>query len=454
MSSEANLIALQRELDWLQQVIQGQLENYLAAEPAMINLSKWLPPLFESDESALAQLVNKWTLQPSERLALALALAPHLRPHALDIFLLESNQTGRVLTELGGINDARQHGFLPTGQTLAFLLSANQPDAWQEYWRITSAEHCLMREHILYLEKENERSARINSYLRLSEAWLHYLLTGKEVRPEHEIDFPARPIYCHQDWDNLIVEQNVLSQLLEIRHWLEHGNDLLDKYKLVGKIKAGYRALFYGPPGTGKTLATCLLGKSMNKEVYRVDPTMVVSKYIGETEKNLGRVFDIAQDREWILFFDEADALFAKRTTATTSNDRHANQQTAYLLQRIEDFPGVVILATNLRANMDEAFTRRFQAIVQFVMPRPAERLRLWQDAFSDSLELASNIDLNEIADRFEVAGGTIINVLRACAIAAAAAKTHTVTYEVLLQSLRRELAKENKSLKLHKEIL
>ena len=117
-------------------------------------------------------------------------------------------------------------------------------------------------------------------------------------------------------------------------------------------LKAGYRTLFYGPPGTGKTLCATLIGKKNGMDVYRIDLSMIVSKYIGETEKNLANVFDQAENRNWILFFDEADALFGKRTSTNTSNDRHSNQEIAYLLQRIEDFPGTVVLATNLKSKL------------------------------------------------------------------------------------------------------
>ena len=443
--------ALQRELDWLQQVIEAQLTAYLGAEPQACDLSHWPPPPLDADTSggttALAQLVRDMQLQPSERLAIALALAPHLRPQALDMLLLESSQTKRVITEFGGIADARQRGFQPSGQTLAFLLSANHPPAWEDYLRIAATDHPLMREQVLRLDHEPNSGPRIAAPLRLSEQWLHYLLSGETPRPERDSDFPAQPITSAQDWPDLVLDANVAAQVLEIRHWLQHGERLMRDYGLAHKIRPGYRALFYGPPGTGKTLSACLLGKSMGREVYRVDASMVVSKYIGETEKNLGRVFDVAQHRDWILFFDEADALFGKRTTATTSNDRHANQQTGYLLQRIEDFPGVVILATNLRSNLDEAFTRRFQAMVHFAMPGPKERLRLWQAAFSGSLELAADIDLPALAERHELAGGAIINVLRTCALAAVAAGTRTVTREMLIKGLRRELAKEHKTL-------
>jgi SpoVK/Ycf46/Vps4 family AAA+-type ATPase len=222
---------------------------------------------------------------------------------------------------------------------------------------------------------------------------------------------------------------------------------LMTEWGLENKIKPGYRTLFYGPPGTGKTLTATLLGKSTNREVYRVDLSMIVSKYIGETEKNLSKIFDVAQHKDWILFFDEADALFGKRTTASSSNDRHANQQTGYLLQRIEDFPGVIILASNLKENMDEAFSRRFQSMIHFTMPSPEERMLLWEKAFSGTCTLETDIDIEKIAEQYELSGGAIINVLRYCALTAIQKKGTVVSKNDLLEGIRREFKKENRTL-------
>lgn len=139
---------------------------------------------------------------------------------------------------------------------------------------------------------------------------------------------------------------------------IEHRHTLLDDWQLQDKIQPGFRSLFYGPPSTGKRLTASLLGKVTDLPVYRVDLAMVVSKYIGETEKNLAKVFNQAEKNDWILFFDEADALFGKRSETNSSNDRHANQEVVFLLQRIEHFPGIILLATNLKTNIDAAFAR------------------------------------------------------------------------------------------------
>ncbi|MEJ0103902.1 MAG: ATP-binding protein [Bacteroidota bacterium] len=189
------------------------------------------------------------------------------------------------------------------------------------------------------------------------------------------------------------------------------------------------------------------MGKTSGRDVYRIDLSAIVSKYIGETEKNLSGIFNIASHKNWILFFDEADALFGKRTAANSSNDRFANQQTAYLLQRIEDFPGIVILATNLKANIDEAFSRRFQAMIHFNMPGPEERYRLWISAFTGTCTLDPGIDLHKIAEEYELAGGAIINILRNCALSVIRRQDTVVQPAELYESIRREFKKDNKTL-------
>ncbi len=169
-----------------------------------------------------------------------------------------------------------------------------------------------------------------------------------------------------QSWNDLVLDKETLKQVEEIKTWLKDSSSAKPDSSLKKKPKAGYRTLFYGPPGTGKTSTAALIGRELNKPVYKVDLSMVVSKYIGETEKNLELLFARAEDKDWILFFDEADALFGKRTEVKDSHDRYANQEVSYLLQRMEDYNGLVILATNMKSNIDKAFTRRFNSILRF----------------------------------------------------------------------------------------
>lgn len=173
---------------------------------------------------------------------------------------------------------------------------------------------------------------------------------------------------------------------------------------------------------------------------------MIVSKYIGETEKNLASVFDMAENKNWILFFDEADALFGKRTATSSSNDRYANQEIAYLLQRIEDFPGLIILATNLKINLDDAFARRFQSMIHFPMPDVNERYQLWENAFRHHLKPSSGTDLKKIAEKHVLAGGAIINVLMHCLLYAKSTGS-AINEQTILDGIKKELKKEGKTI-------
>ncbi|NHN24920.1 ATP-binding protein [Flavobacterium jejuense] len=447
MKSKTNITILHEELDWLDKVIQQVISSYLLQEGHEKDWHDIPLPDLSMENGSYATLVNEWSLNMYERLAMALCLAPHLRPELLDIFFGKNGIYDRGFTEFGGVIDKNHSGFIPTGQTLAFLITATHKELRNEVHKIVSKENILIKEDVLQLADTEDFIPKLNGVISLHPNWFHYFITHEKISVAQSASFPAQKITSPLNWEDVVLDPIVMEQVNEILVWLEHGTTLLNEWGLNNKIKPGYRALFYGPPGTGKSLTATLLGKATNKEVYRIDLSMIVSKYIGETEKNLSKVFDIAKDKEWILFFDEADALFGKRTAANSSNDRHANQQTAHLLQLIEDFPGVVILASNLRANMDEAFTRRFQAIIHFNMPSIEERYQLWQNAFSGICSLSEEIDLYQIAEDYELAGGAIINVLRYCALAAIGRNDSVVLKNELLKGIKREFNKENKTI-------
>lgn len=213
------------------------------------------------------------------------------------------------------------------------------------------------------------------------------------------------------------------------------------------KLKPGFKALFFGEPGTGKSLTAALLGKLHGLEVYRVDLSMVISKYIGDTEKNLEKVFKKAENKNWILFLDECESLLSKRTGISDSHDKYSNQEVAYLLQRLEDYPGLVILATNMRNNLDDAFTRRLQSIVYFQKPQPRERLRLWKGAFSEISQPPAEEELQRIAQQYELSGGSIMNVVQFASLKALSRAEKLITTEDVVNGIRKEFRKEGKTL-------
>lgn len=197
-------------------------------------------------------------------------------------------------------------------------------------------------------------------------------LTAEAVGlPRIGTTFPAERIETDRDWDDLVLQAGARSQLDQIELWVRMNDSPPDHRGLGERVKPGYRALFHGAPGTGKTLTATLLGKRIDRPVVRIDVARVVSKYVGETEKDLAELFDQAEAKGWILFFDEADALFGKRTEIPDSHDRYADQQVAFLLQRIENHSGLVILATKERGTIDEAFLHRCQTVIDFP-PRSA----------------------------------------------------------------------------------
>ena len=374
-----------------------------------------------------------------ERVIVMLALMPHIKPQALDTFFLQNGALDRQFTQFGGWKGLSHGGFLPTGETAVFIIAGDEPIKRCEVVRMFQRDHWFYTSNILRLEGANEGEPFLSGQLRVSEEFLSHVLLDREYKPDYSIGFPAKLITTPLEWEDMVLDYQTHEALEEINTWIEHQHTIMEDWGLKRILKAGYRALFYGPPGTGKTLAATLLGKKNNMDVYRVDLSMIVSKYIGETEKNLAKVFDLAENRNWILFFDEADALFGKRTSTNTSNDRHANQEVAYLLQRIEDFPGTVILATNLKSNIDEAFSRRFQSIIYFPIPSEELRAELWRsmlpkDWLGDDAE-----ELIATAAKSELSGGSIANVVRKCAVQLVNKPLNKVDKNVILTALNIE---------------
>ena len=224
-------------------------------------------------------------------------------------------------------------------------------------------------------------------------------------------------VVTHFRWDDLVLPDEDIDRLWEIVVYQQYRQQVFSAWNLVSKLPygGGIAALFSGPPGTGKTMAASVIANALGRELHRVDLSRVVDKYIGETEKNLGGVFDAAAAAGAVLLFDEADALFAKRTAVSSSNDRYANLETNFLLQRIEAHAGVTLLTTNNPRSIDEAFLRRIQFKVEFPFPDPAMRARLWIESLPAELPLAADVQPDVLGARFELAGGHIrAAVLRA----------------------------------------
>lgn len=254
------------------------------------------------------------------------------------------------------------------------------------------------------------------------------------------IDRLARRVRPQRTWDDLVLPADHLAQLKELAARYRNRATVYGDWGFRPTPSAGVVALFAGPSGTGKTLAAEILAGELALDLYKLDLSAVVSKYIGETEKNLDQVFDAAAAGNVVLFFDEADAIFGKRTEVSDAHDRYANVETAYLLQRLESYDGVVVLATNLAKNIDTAFLRRVHAMVEFPVPELPERRQIWEQNLRREA-LGDDIDLDALAMRFDIPGGSIRNAAVAAAFLAAEAAS-SITMETILLALRRELQK------------
>jgi len=233
----------------------------------------------------------------------------------------------------------------------------------------------------------------------------------------------GKRIQWRQTWDDLVLPEDSLDEIQEFMARMKHRRRVYDQWGFSRKMAKGLglSALFAGPPGTGKTMVAGLIAHELSLDLYQIDLSRIVSKYVGETEKNLAELFDAAEAGHAILLFDEADSLFAKRTEVKSSVDRYANLEVNYLLQRMEAFSGMTILTTNLDSSIDDAFRRRISFKVDFPFPEPEDRERLWQTMLPTEAVVGDGIDFERLANRYEMSGGYIRNaVLRAAFLAAA----------------------------------
>lgn len=439
-----NAACIASEIDWFRQILDLRIRLHAGQETECADpLTAFPPPELPASGSPYAEVVRSLGLGAAERLVLVLAFIPHVAPAVLDSFFIPNRGLERRFTEFGGLIGMSHGGFLPTGETAMYLLAGTDVGLRLRYQELFRHPHDLYRHNVLRLDHRHPEEPLLSSALYLTAEYLERLTTGGTYHPPFSAEFPAERVTTPYAWDDLVLDPPTREEVEDIVTWVRHQDVLMREWRLAQRLKPGFRVLFYGPPGTGKTLTACLMGKATGLAVYRIDLSKVVSKYIGETEKNLARLFDQARHQDWILFFDEADALFGKRTESRTANDRAANQQISYLLQRIESFPGLVILATNLRSNLDEAFARRFQSMIHFGLPDREQRLRLWQDHFrAKPYRLAPDVDLRHVARDYDLSGGSILNALRHACLKAVARGSREIRAHDLLRGVRRELRK------------
>jgi hypothetical protein len=291
--------------------------------------------------------------------------------------------------------------------------------------------------------KRAAEGARLQALAEDRPVDMAHLHAGARAQNAAGLERLARRIEPQVAWEDLVLPAAVLAQLGELTARARHREQVLDTWGMGTKSSKGrgITALFAGDSGTGKTMSAEVVAGELGLDLYVIDLSSVVDKYIGETEKNLDRIFSEADRVNGVLLFDEADAIFGKRSEVKDSHDRYANVEVAYLLQRMELFDGLAILTTNLRSNVDEAFTRRLDAVVDFPMPEEEDRRRLWDRNLGPALPQSEDIDPDFLAQAFKLSGGNIRNIAVAAAYLAAT-EGRAVGMRDLIRATEREYRK------------
>jgi hypothetical protein len=443
--SKSTQPTLSPEFDYMERLIRYRLNKFFPSDE-----DSTAPPFPEIDTWHLPwkEFVTKNKLTEDEISLLLIGITPHIQPGLFDRAIEKKIKGAIDFPPIGGVRGKNCRFFLPTGETALFLLADDDLDERLQVQQFFGAEHIFWEKKIIWLEDMQNGEPSMHGRLIISPDYVDLLIYGIHKSPQFSISFPAKKIAPSKrpnppKLDDLVIPTELEDQIKELKSWLKYNDVLMDKYNMRDRLRQGYRTLFYGPPGTGKTFTAQILGNDpdIGREVYKIDLSMVVSKYIGETEKNLELLFARAEDKRWILFFDEADAIFGKRTNVRDAHDKYANQEVSYLLQRMEDYNGLVILATNMKNNIDDAFMRRFNSTLKFPFPDANQRELIWRKSFPENIifrerpgvdpfpdkyneacgikTTIEKVDVPSQVKKYELAGGNIINVVHYAGIKA-----------------------------------
>jgi hypothetical protein len=441
-----NNSTLSTEQSWLRSCIATRIAVCKKELPADSDIFALNPlPEINTANDEYAALIQKHNFSSEERLLLALAISNHVDPRTLNGFMEtpQLQMLSRVLKSENGLSIS------PTAETFFFLAAGENHEAYLSFHKYFSTDHPFYRESILDLSESPSGISKFDAALNVPVSYRELLLYNKYQPPRFSSEFPAHLLTTKLNWSDLILQPHTQNALNEMKNRLVHEADVRSWKTATGKLgdhmRPGMRLLLYGASGQGKTLTTALFGKLLKRDVYRIDLSAIISKYVGETSKNLRNLFDTAERKDWIIFIDEGDALLGMRADLSASQSNTAqsnNHDVAYILQRIETFDGIIIVATNLANNIDAAFERRFEGRIMYQPLNMENQVKVWNNVWPEKLKVETGARIDIMLMDNPLSPASIVNVIQRIAIIMAEQNETVVTKELIRKSIMDEAVK------------
>jgi hypothetical protein len=437
-SSSANAIALEQEFQWFAKIIENRLSIYFQqTEQASDMFSDVVLPDLSSYDDMYSRVVREYNMSLEERVVLLLALAPHVCPQLLDLFFLRNTNYDRGFTQFGGLKGYNHAGFIPTVETALFLLAGENLEKRFQLLSLFSDHHYFQKNKILLLGSITSGEPSASRMLSVSDEYLHHFISNEMNKSVGSAIFPAQLVTTNLEWEDLVLADEIIDQVMQIRAWITHGHQLMEEWGMKKWLKPGYRAVFYGVAGTGKTLTAALLGKTAGLDVCKIDLSIFRSGHNHEIKQFISDLIDQAQRKNWILLFDLGDDSYSEKSLAVNNGYQQPQFiQLPFLLRSLENFSGVAIFIADLSTPLNKCFYSGLQSVIHFPVPSFRERKALWLQAFSKNTSLQKELHFDEIASRYEITGGAIMEVSRQAMLRALQRGDQTIQLNDLLKSL------------------
>ncbi|NME67452.1 ATP-binding protein [Flammeovirga aprica] len=370
------------------------------------------------------------------------------RPEIFKDFIDAFSETDfRVI--VGGYLNTQTQFYIPSVRTFLKIFSKDIEDHHHLYLKLFTSQSILIKNGIIELTEigENEDAGMMDKIIRVAPKYQTFLMGGDTPTLDHEVDFPARLHQSKLHFNDVVLSNETKKNIKPLERLLRVRPKLKELYEIKKRVSTNHIVVFSGSPGTGKTLTATTLGQKYNMDTYVLDLSRVLSRYVGDFEKAMEKVFDRLDGQNCILFIDEADSIFTKRNEQVNeAKDKYSNQEMSYLLQRLERFDGVVILASNvqdIRMHVDKAMMRRISYIIEFPFPLVGERLQLWEKSLPENFTFKDNC-ISEIANNFQLSGANVSSIVSELLIEAVDNEITEIPREMIESGIKKEFLKRD----------